>query len=77
MSTDGIIHNDVDQAAEILSWSDLRNLRILAFESSPNTISENIQYKLVVNFLNFSVITHVLKYDKQRRSYDRWNTMHK
>jgi hypothetical protein len=33
--------------------------------------------KLVVNFLNFAVITHTLKSDKQRRCYDRWNTMHK
>jgi hypothetical protein len=32
--------------------------------------------KLIVNFLNFSVITHTLKSDKQTRSYDHWNTMH-
>jgi hypothetical protein len=29
--------------------------------------------KLVANFLNFLFITHTLKSDKQRRSYDHWN----
>jgi hypothetical protein len=33
--------------------------------------------KLVANFCHFPVITHTLKSDKQRRSYDRWNTVHK
>jgi hypothetical protein len=33
--------------------------------------------KLIVNILNFPFITHILKSDKQRRSYDHWNTVHK
>jgi hypothetical protein len=37
---------------------------------------ENLQTKLIVNFLNFLVITHTLKYAKQRRSYDCWNIVH-
>jgi hypothetical protein len=33
--------------------------------------------KLVANFLNFPFITYTLKSDKQRRSYHRWNMVHK
>jgi hypothetical protein len=33
--------------------------------------------KLVVNFLHFPVVTHMLKSDKQGQSYDCWNTVHK
>jgi hypothetical protein len=33
--------------------------------------------KLILNFLNLPVITHMLKSDKQGRSYDRWNKMQK
>jgi hypothetical protein len=33
--------------------------------------------KLVVDFLHFLVVTHLLKSDKQGRSYDRWSTAHK
>jgi hypothetical protein len=41
--------------------------------SSPKTSNT----KLVVNFLPFPVITHMLKSDKQRNSYDGWNLVHK
>jgi hypothetical protein len=33
--------------------------------------------KLVANFRHFPFITHTLKSDKQKRSNDHWNTVHK
>jgi hypothetical protein len=33
--------------------------------------------KLVANFCHFPFITHIIKSNKQRRSYDHWNTVHK
>jgi hypothetical protein len=33
--------------------------------------------KIVANFLHFPFITHMLKSDKQRKSYHGWNTVHK
>jgi hypothetical protein len=33
--------------------------------------------KLVANFLHYPFVTRMLKSDKQGRSYDHWNTVHK
>jgi hypothetical protein len=46
------------------------NTETLSYPKTCNT-------KLIVNFLSFPFITRMLKCDKQRTSYDRWNTAHK
>jgi hypothetical protein len=69
---------NIDHAAEVSG--------LIRFEQSENfkfLSLVKVQYqktfntKLVFNFLNFPFITHMFNSDKQRRCYDRWNTMHK
>jgi hypothetical protein len=68
------------------SWPDCWNSGLIRFEQSENfellspvqaQSQKTSSTKIVVNFINFPFITHMLKSDKQRKSYDRWNTVHK
>jgi hypothetical protein len=69
---------NIDQTAEIsglIRFEQSENFKLLSLVQVQSQKTSNT--KLVVHFLNFPVITHTLKSDKQRRSYDCWNTMHK
>jgi hypothetical protein len=68
------------------SWLDCWNPRLIRFERSENCkllspvqvpSQKTSKIKLAINFLNFPFITHTLKYNKQRRSYDHWNIVPK
>jgi hypothetical protein len=68
------------------SWPGCWDSRLIRFERSENfkllslvqvKSQKTCNTKLVVNFLHFPVIIRMLKSDKQGRSYNRWNTVHK
>jgi hypothetical protein len=62
---------NIDRAAEIsglIRFEQSENFKLLGLVQVQSQKTSNT--KLVVNFLNFPIITHMLKYDKQRRSYD-------
>jgi hypothetical protein len=68
---------NISQAVVSLCWQTGTTWENSIFDHRDIIISENLQYKLLVNFLKFPIITHTLKSNKQRRSYNRWNTVHK
>jgi hypothetical protein len=61
--------------SRLIRFEQSENFKLLSVVQVQSQKTSNT--KLVVNFLNFPVITHTLKYDKQRRSYDHWNTVYK
>jgi hypothetical protein len=72
----------------MLFWSqpDHWNSGLIRFEQSENfkllsplqvQSQKTSNTNLVVNFLNFPVITHMVKSDKHLIRYDHWNTVHK
>jgi hypothetical protein len=56
-------------------FEQFENFKLLSLVQVQSQKTSNT--KLVDNFLKFPFITHTLKSDKQRRSYERWNIMHK
>jgi hypothetical protein len=68
---------NISQAAVSLCWhteppgkTAILTTEVLSSQKTCNT-------KLIVNFLHFPFVTHMLKSNKQGRSYDHWNTTHK
>jgi hypothetical protein len=64
---------NIDRAAEIyelIRFKQSENFKLLGLVQVQYQKISNT--KLIVNFLNFPFITHTLKSDKQRRSYDRF-----
>jgi hypothetical protein len=64
---------NIDRAAEIyelIRFKQYKNFKLLGLVQVQSQKTSNT--KLVVNFLNFPFITHMLKSDKHRRSYDRF-----
>jgi hypothetical protein len=65
---------NIDQAAEIsrlIRFEQSENFKILSLVQVQS--QKTLNTKLLVNVLKFPFITHTLKSDKQRRSYDHCN----